>query len=74
MKKSKRELTRIQDARILEKEEARDIYINSSFALYQDNNGVFYLDEIDCGAQIEYCVSGTITDIEEYIIETFGEE
>lgn len=74
MKKSKRELTRIQDARILENEEARDIYINSSFALYQDNNGVFYLDEIDYGAQIEYCVSGSITDIEEYIIETSGEE
>lgn len=73
MKKSKRELTR-QDVRVFENEKARDIYINSSFALYQDNKGVFYLDEIDYGAQIEYCVSGTITDIEEYILATFEEE
>ena len=73
MKKSKRELTR-QDVRVFENEKARDIYINSDFALYKDDNDVYYLDELNYGSQIEYCVSGSITEIEEYIIDTFGEK
>lgn len=74
MKKSKRKLTRNSDVRVFENKKARDIYINSDLALYYDNDGVYYLDELNHGANIEYSVCGSIEDIESYIIEVFGDD
>lgn len=68
----KTDLTR-KDHKEFNNENARDIYINSSFVLYQDDKGIYYLDELDHGANIEYSAYGSIEDIEEYIIEVFGE-